>query len=217
MKVYFYSPVKAILEVNGERTTIGKNVKAAEFDSDTVFKIFALGFKPCRASFFYTELNKNVAIINLYKGFLVIPVLKTDFDGREVNFEKSVSLYGSQYYFSIVCKDKPYLTARGYRAEKTLALDILPKEVIVTPLRNHIAVEIKNKITIKKNRKENKMKTGNELVAYAKNRLGTPYFYGAKIPEGVLTENKMSTMHAMYPKVVTTSYMAKARRKGQVG
>ena len=61
------------------------------------------------------------------------------------------------------------------------------------------------------------MKTGNELVAYARVHLGTPYFYGAKIPEGALTENKMSTMHAMYPKVVTTSYMAKARRKGQVG
>ena len=61
------------------------------------------------------------------------------------------------------------------------------------------------------------MKTGNELVAYAKNRIGTPYFYGAKIPEGALTENKMSTMHRMYPRVVTTYYMAKARRKGQVG
>lgn len=48
------------------------------------------------------------------------------------------------------------------------------------------------------------MKTGNELVAYAKKRLGTPYFYGAKIHEGALTERKMSTMHAMYPKVVTT-------------
>lgn len=61
------------------------------------------------------------------------------------------------------------------------------------------------------------MKTGNELVAYAKSRLGTPYFYGAKIQDGVLTEKKMSTMHALYPKTVTASYMAKARRKGQVG
>ena len=59
------------------------------------------------------------------------------------------------------------------------------------------------------------MKTGNGMVEYARNRLGTPYFYGAKIPEGALTERKMSTMHAMYPKVVTISYMAKARRKGQ--
>lgn len=61
------------------------------------------------------------------------------------------------------------------------------------------------------------MKTGSGMVEYARGRLGTPYFYGAKIPEGVLTERKMSTMYAMYPKVVTTSYMAKARRKGQVG
>lgn len=61
------------------------------------------------------------------------------------------------------------------------------------------------------------MKTGSGMVEYARARLGTPYFYGAKIPEGALTENKMSTMHRMYPKVVTTAYMAKARRKGQVG
>ena len=61
------------------------------------------------------------------------------------------------------------------------------------------------------------MKNGTGLVAYAKKRLGTPYFYGAKIPDGALTENKMSTMHRMYPKVVTTSYRAKARRGGQVG
>lgn len=61
------------------------------------------------------------------------------------------------------------------------------------------------------------MKTGAGLVDYARGRLGTPYFYGAKIPEGALTENKMSTMHRLYPKVVTTSYMAKARSRGQVG
>lgn len=61
------------------------------------------------------------------------------------------------------------------------------------------------------------MKTGSGMVEYARGRLGTPYFYGAKIPDGNLTEKKMSTMHALYPKVVTISYMAKARRKGQVG
>ena len=61
------------------------------------------------------------------------------------------------------------------------------------------------------------MKTGSGLVDYARGRLGTPYFYGAKISEGNLTEKKMSTMHAMYPKVVTNAYMTKARSRGQVG
>lgn len=61
------------------------------------------------------------------------------------------------------------------------------------------------------------MKTGNGLAEYARVHLGTPYFYGAKIHEGNLNEKKMSTMHAMYPEVVTICYMAKARRKGQVG
>ena len=61
------------------------------------------------------------------------------------------------------------------------------------------------------------MLTGNGLAEYARVHLGTPYFYGAKIPEGALTEKKMSTMHAMYPKVVTSAYMTKARSRGQVG
>lgn len=61
------------------------------------------------------------------------------------------------------------------------------------------------------------MKTGSGLVEYARQYLGTPYFYGSKIPEGILTENKMEIMHAMYPGIVTDSYMAKARSGGQVG
>lgn len=61
------------------------------------------------------------------------------------------------------------------------------------------------------------MKTGSGLTEYARVHLGTPYFYGAKITEGVLTENKMSTMHRLYPKVVTNAYMTKARSRGQVG
>ena len=61
------------------------------------------------------------------------------------------------------------------------------------------------------------MRTGEGLVSYAKEYLGTPYFYGAKIPEGILTENKMKIMHTMYPKIVTAAYMKKARDRGQVG
>lgn len=60
-------------------------------------------------------------------------------------------------------------------------------------------------------------KTGKAMATYAIAKKGTPYFYGAKIQDGVLTEGKMSTMHRLYPSVVTTSYIAKARRKGQVG
>lgn len=61
------------------------------------------------------------------------------------------------------------------------------------------------------------MLTGRGMADYGRMKVGTPYFYGAKIREGILTENKMQTMHRMYPKKVTTSYMAKARKKGQVG
>lgn len=59
------------------------------------------------------------------------------------------------------------------------------------------------------------MKTGKGLADYAMNKLGMPYFYGSKM--NVLTESYMALMHERYPKMVSTSYMKKARDKGQVG
>lgn len=57
--------------------------------------------------------------------------------------------------------------------------------------------------------------TGKGLVSHAKSKLGTPYFYGSKMTK--LTESFMQQMHKLYPGVVTTAYMSKARAKGQVG
>ena len=59
------------------------------------------------------------------------------------------------------------------------------------------------------------MKTGKELAAYAISKIGVPYFYGSKMTK--LTESFMMSMHRSYPNVVTSNYMAKARRKKQVG
>lgn len=59
------------------------------------------------------------------------------------------------------------------------------------------------------------MLTGQGLVDFAKSKVGTPYFYGAKF--SVLTEAFMAQMNRQYPKTVTASYIAKARRRGQVG
>lgn len=64
-------------------------------------------------------------------------------------------------------------------------------------------------------KEEEKMQTGKGLAEYAKSKLGTPYFYGAKL--NVLTEKYMEAMHKSYPKIVTLLYMAKARNKKQVG
>ena len=59
------------------------------------------------------------------------------------------------------------------------------------------------------------MKTGTGLVEYSKGKVGTPYFFGAKME--TLTNNLMATMHRLYPGTVTDSYMRKAKDKGQVG
>jgi peptidoglycan hydrolase-like protein with peptidoglycan-binding domain len=61
------------------------------------------------------------------------------------------------------------------------------------------------------------MLTGQGLADYGKKMMGTPYFYGAKIPDGALTESKMQLMHKMYPSTVTGSYVQKARNRRQVG
>ncbi|MDR0964707.1 MAG: peptidoglycan-binding protein [Clostridium sp.] len=61
------------------------------------------------------------------------------------------------------------------------------------------------------------MLTGEEMARFAINKLGTPYFFGAKFTDGVLSEAKMSLMHRMYASTVTESYMQKARDQGQVG
>ena len=58
-------------------------------------------------------------------------------------------------------------------------------------------------------------KTGEGLAAYAKSKLGVPYFYGSKMKK--LTESFMQQMHRQYPKVVTDAYIKKARTKKMVG
>lgn len=59
------------------------------------------------------------------------------------------------------------------------------------------------------------MKTGLDLVRYAESKIGTPYFYGAKM--NTLTEAMMKSLHNSYPNTVTMSYIAKARNNKQVG
>lgn len=59
--------------------------------------------------------------------------------------------------------------------------------------------------------------SGQGLAEYAISKKGAPYFYGAKITEGVLTENKMGAMHKAYPSIVNDAYINKARNKKQIG
>lgn len=58
-------------------------------------------------------------------------------------------------------------------------------------------------------------KTGEGLCDYVRKKLGTPYFFGAKLEP--LTEEFMQTMHRRYPEVVTERYMEVARQRGMIG
>lgn len=59
--------------------------------------------------------------------------------------------------------------------------------------------------------------TGKGLADFALCRVGMPYFYGAKISYGVLTEAFMEEMHQKFPGIVDDVYLKKAREKKQVG
>lgn len=53
-------------------------------------------------------------------------------------------------------------------------------------------------------------KTAAELVAFAKEKVGTPYVYGAH--GEILTQQQISSWAAAYPNVYTASYIAKAQK-----
>lgn len=59
--------------------------------------------------------------------------------------------------------------------------------------------------------------TGNDMVEFAIGKINTPYVYGAKIQEGPLTQNKVDTMHRMYPTIVNDAYLRKIVAKKLVG
>lgn len=59
--------------------------------------------------------------------------------------------------------------------------------------------------------------TGQGLADFAERRIGTPYFYGAKISHGILTEAFMQKLHEKLPDLVTNDYMEQAKQQGQVG
>lgn len=52
--------------------------------------------------------------------------------------------------------------------------------------------------------------TRDELVAWCKSKLGTPYIYGAK--GEVMTQAKLNSLAASYPSTFTTSYINKAKK-----
>lgn len=59
--------------------------------------------------------------------------------------------------------------------------------------------------------------TGEGMVDFAIGKINTPYVYGAKIQEGPLTQNKVDTMHKLYPTIVNDAYLRKIAAKKLIG
>ena len=58
------------------------------------------------------------------------------------------------------------------------------------------------------------MLKGIDLVEYAKDKVGTPYFYGCRME--VLTNSKAIGLSKSFPTIVTPNYIAKAISQGQI-
>ena len=59
--------------------------------------------------------------------------------------------------------------------------------------------------------------TGAGLAAFAKGKKGTPYVYGAKGAEGVLTQSKVNFLSNNYKNIFTATYLNKIKTRGLVG
>lgn len=59
--------------------------------------------------------------------------------------------------------------------------------------------------------------TGKEMVDFAIAHVSTPYVYGAKIQDGPLTQDKVNTLHRLYPNVVNDAYLRKISSKKLIG
>lgn len=59
--------------------------------------------------------------------------------------------------------------------------------------------------------------TGADMVEFAISKISTPYVYGAKIQDGSLTQNKVNTLHRLYPSIVNDAYLKKIAAKKLVG
>ena len=57
------------------------------------------------------------------------------------------------------------------------------------------------------------MLTGKGLAEYAISKIGTPYVFGAKIDDGVLTQERVNTLSKTYYSIFTTVYLRKIVNK----
>jgi peptidoglycan hydrolase-like protein with peptidoglycan-binding domain len=59
--------------------------------------------------------------------------------------------------------------------------------------------------------------TGKGLADFSKTKIGTPYVYGAKGADGVLTQTRVNWLASHYPKVFTPIYLKKIKDRNYVG
>ena len=148
MKIYFYSPVKTLISTRGENFAIGKNIVQKNIPADEIIAVKPYGGQNCTFCLNHPQVNVNAALTIFYDGLLFIPVVKPVIpDEYKVIYEKTLNIFGSQYYFSVVSDKTVKLVVKGYRTQKEVICPFVPDETEITVLKNALAVQLKASVT----------------------------------------------------------------------
>lgn len=148
MKIYFYSPVKCVVRTDEGIFSTGKNITEKEIRSDEVVSVYPCVGQKCMFCLEYPQINENAAMTNFYDGLLFVPVIKPKPScGYEILYEKTLSVYGTQYFVSVVADTNVKVTIKGYRSLKEVVCPFVPTEVETAVLKNAIAVQLKADVT----------------------------------------------------------------------
>ena len=131
MKFYLFSPLKALLTVNGEpKATIGKNLTA--FSAENVFLCVTpvKGFAQCRAYSENADFDENFLRFSLLDGTLLIPEFLPALKRQKRTLcSTTVTSFGYEFNISAVTDVFTKLQILGYRERLESTLSFEPQSV----------------------------------------------------------------------------------------
>lgn len=142
MDIYFYSPIKALLSSNQfVPTTIEQNPLYHNGTKGFYARYdYGLKYEPSIV-YFDDKFYKNIAIIDLYKGFLVLPKLVKTYNLPYKIIDKQ-SIVCAQIECFVTCYQQggAYLKIDGYNQSTTLELPFVPNKIELYNLGSNVFI-----------------------------------------------------------------------------
>ena len=142
MDIYFYSPIKALLSSNQfAPTTIEQNPLYHNGTKGLYARYdYGLSFEPSIV-YFDDKFYKNIAIIDLYKGFLALPKLVKTYNLPYKIIDKQ-SIVCAQIECFVTCYQQggAYLKIDGYNQSTTLELPFVPNKIELYNLGSNVFI-----------------------------------------------------------------------------